>query len=163
MCYNIVLSGQYHVCVFSPNIRMSLPHCHHPNWSAGDNRVLGRPSLERRAFCRRRRSRRRRRRSSEKERRWGKGEEEGVAQSGDLGGDGHHQHDGEDLGGDGPPVLVSVPLTLKVEVNLKYINSVKLKSHTTSHPTMTNKIPSVKVGEEAFLPCFVSRLGTCQV
>ena len=142
---------------------MSLPHCHHPNWSAGDNRVLGRPSLERRAFCRRRRSRRRRRRSSEKERRWGKGEEEGVAQSGDLGGDGHHQHDGEDLGGDGPPVLVSVPLTLKVEVNLKYINYVKLKSHTTSQPTMTNKIPSVQVGEEAFLPCFVSRLGTCQV
>ena len=137
---------------------MSLPHCHHPNWSAGDNRVLGRPSLERRAFCRRRRSRRRRRRSSEKERRWGKGEEEGVAQSG-LGGDGHHQHDGEDLGGDGPPVLVSVPLTLKVEVK----NLVKLKSHPKSHPSMINKIPSVQVGEEAFLPCFVSRLGTCQV
>ena len=37
-----------------PNIRIPLlAQCHHPNWSTGDNRVLGRPSLKRRrAVCR---------------------------------------------------------------------------------------------------------------
>ena len=55
-------------------------------------------------------------------------------------------------GDDGPPVLVSAPLTLKVEVR-------------RAIPTLItfNYISSLKVGDEAFLPCFVSRLGTCQV
>ena len=40
--------------MFFPNIRIPLlAQCHHPNWSTGDNRVLGRPSLKRRrAVCR---------------------------------------------------------------------------------------------------------------
>ena len=66
---------------------------------------MGRPSLERRAVCRRRkRSRRRRRRSvgKEKEERLRRKEEEEELAEAD--------------GDDGPPVLVSAPLTLKVEV-----------------------------------------------
>ena len=131
------LSKYPHVLPPSP------PHCHHPNWSTGDNRVLGRPSLERRAVCRRRkRSRRRRRRSLGKE----KEEEERL----------RRKEEEEELveadADDGPPVLVSAPLTLKVEVR-------------RAIPTLItfNYISSLKVGDEAFLPCFVSRLGTCQV
>ena len=67
---------------------------------------MGRPSLERRAVCRRRKSRRRRRRSLGKE----KEEEERL----------RRKEEEEELveadADDGPPVLVSAPLTLKVEV-----------------------------------------------
>ena len=64
---------------------------------------MGRPSLERRAVCRRRKSRRRRRRSLGKE----KEMERLRKEEGEL---------AEADGDDGPPVLVSAPLTLKVEV-----------------------------------------------
>ena len=89
-----------------PNILMPPTpptHCHQPNWSTGDSRVLGRPSLERRAVCRRRKSRRRRRRSLRKEEEEQEEEERLMRKE-------------EEADGDGPPVLVSAPLTLKVEV-----------------------------------------------
>ena len=109
-------------------------HCHQPNWSTGDNRVLGRPSLERRAACRRRSKRRRRSlgKVGEKEeeervrrilenvqekkevkevervrRNLGKVQEKKEVRVG---------RKEEEADGDGPPVLVSAPLTLKVEV-----------------------------------------------
>ena len=65
----------------------------------------------------------------------------------------------EEADGDGPPVLVSVPLTLKVEVGKAIQEDIFL----VSVPQRKNYFSSFKVSDEAFLPCFVSRLGTCQV
>ena len=74
---------------------------------------MGRPSLERRAVCRRRKSRRRRRRSLGKEK-----EEERLTTTR------RKEQEGELVEADGdlgPPVLVSAPLTLKVEVRRAFI------------------------------------------
>ena len=106
ICANIALLSKY------PHVPLPPPSCHHPNWSTGDNRVLGRPSLERRAVCRRRKSRRRRRRSLGKEK-----EEERLTTR-------RKEQEGELVEADGdlgPPVLVSAPLTLKVEVRRAFI------------------------------------------
>ena len=65
----------------------------------------------------------------------------------------------EEADGDGPPVLVSAPLTLKVEVGKAIQEDIFL----VSVPQSKNYLSSFKVSDEAFLPCFVSRLGTCQV
>ena len=65
----------------------------------------------------------------------------------------------EEADGDGPPVLVSAPLTLKVEVGKAIQEDIFL----VSVPQRKNYFSSFKVSDEAFLPCFVSRLGTCQV
>ena len=65
----------------------------------------------------------------------------------------------EEADGDGPPVLVSAPLTLKVEVGKAIQEDIFL----VSVPQRKNFFSSFKVSDEAFLPCFVSRLGTCQV